>query len=221
MNQEKLLSFLTGKSIQIPSKMLLLRKVWKLEWNDFIMLMYLKDKGKEFLLNPKEIAQDLSLSMKEVMLSIGILQDAHLVRMNTVKSDKGMMEDYLSLEDFYHKYMEYILEEVNEKNVSNSTIFGTIEQEFGRTLSSIEYELINAWIDSGYSEEIIILALKEAVYNGVFNLKYIDRILYQWNKKGLKTKEDIENDRANFRSQKEKKELFDYDWLNDPDVRNN
>ena len=218
MNQEKLLSFLTGKSIQIPSKMLLLRKVWKLEWNDFIMLMYLKDKGKEFLLNPKEIAQDLSLSMKEVMLSIGILQDAHLVRMNTVKSDKGMMEDYLSLEDFYHKYMEYILEEVNEKNVSNSTIFGTIEQEFGRTLSPMELEIIKAWLDEGFQEEMIEEAIKEAVFNGVTNLRYIDKILYEWDKKGIKTRKDVEKRNVARKKEETPVEVFEYNWFEDDDI---
>lgn len=218
MNQEKLLSFLTGKSIQIPSKMLLLRKVWKLEWNDFIMLMYLKDKGKEFLLNPKEIAQDLSLSIKEVMLSIGILQDAHLVRMNTVKSDKGMMEDYLSLEDFYHKYMEYILEEVNEKNVSNSTIFGTIEQEFGRTLSPMELEIIKAWLDEGFQEEMIEEAIKEAVFNGVTNLRYIDKILYEWDKKGIKTRKDVEKRNVARKKEETPVEVFEYNWFEDDDI---
>ncbi len=218
MNQEKLLSFLTGKSIQIPSKMLLLRKVWKLEWNDFIMLMYLKDKGKEFLLNPKEIAQDLSLSMKEVMLSIGILQDAHLVRMNTVKSDKGMMEDYLSLEDFYHKYMEYILEEVNEKNVSNSTIFRTIEQEFGRTLSPMELEIIKAWLDEGFQEEMIEEAIKEAVFNGVTNLRYIDKILYEWDKKGIKTRKDVEKRNVARKKEETPVEVFEYNWFEDDDI---
>lgn len=218
MNQEKLLSFLTGKSIQIPSKMLLLRKVWKLEWNDFIMLMYLKDKGKEFLLNPKEIAQDLSLSIKEVMLSIGILQDAHLVRMNTVKSDKGMMEDYLSLEDFYHKYMEYILEEVNEKNVSNSTIFRTIEQEFGRTLSPMELEIIKAWLDEGFQEEMIEEAIKEAVFNGVTNLRYIDKILYEWDKKGIKTRKDVEKRNVARKKEETPVEVFEYNWFEDDDI---
>ena len=33
--------------------------------------------------------------------------------------------------------------------------------------------------------------LKEAIYNGISNFRYIDRILYEWNKKGLKNKEDV------------------------------
>ena len=100
---------------------------------------------------------------------------------------------------------------------SNSNIFSLFEKEFGRTLSPMEYEIINAWFDSGYSEELITLALKEATYNGVSNLRYNDKIIYEWGKKGIKTKEDVEKDRKKFKSNSKKKELFDYDWLNDED----
>ena len=77
-------------------------------------------------------------------------------------------------------------------------------------------EIINSWKDSGYTEELIILALKEATYNGVSNLRYIDKIIYEWGKKGIKTKEDVEKNRKQFKTNNNvpKKELFDYDWLN-------
>ena len=81
----------------------------------------------------------------------------------------------------------------------------------------MEFEIINGWIDNGYSEELIKLALKEATYNGVSNLRYIDKIIYEWGKKGIKNKEDVENNRKQFKNNKDNKnkELFDYDWLND------
>ena len=80
----------------------------------------------------------------------------------------------------------------------------------------MEYAIIGGWLDLNYSEEIILLALDEAVYNGVYKLNYIDKILYEWNKKGIKNKEDkIKND-TEFKSKKiEKKELIDYNWLED------
>ena len=57
--------------------------------------------------------------------------------------------------------------------------------------------------------------------NGVTNLIYIDKILYEWEKKGYKNKEDIEKSRQNFRRNQEikkaKKEVFDYNWLEDND----
>ena len=82
----------------------------------------------------------------------------------------------------------------------------------------MEIQIINAWIENGTSEETIILALKEATYNGVNNLRYIDKIISEWSKKGIKTREDVEKSRMNFKQKKENKpknDILDYDWLND------
>ena len=103
----------------------------------------------------------------------------------------------------------------NETESKDTTLFDKFEKEFGRTLSPIEYEIIGAWIEGDFSEELILLALKEAIYNGVSNLRYIDKILYEWNKKGIKSKEDIEKEREKFSKKDSKKEVFDYDWLNE------
>ena len=99
------------------------------------------------------------------------------------------------------------------KNTEKQDIFSIFEQEFGRTLSPMECELINAWINSGINEELVIGALKEATYNGVNNLRYIDKIIYEWGKKGFKTMDDVNKHLKN----KEKKDYtddgFDYNWL--------
>ena len=62
------------------------------------------------------------------------------------------------------------------------------------------------------SEDLIKEALKEAILNGVNNLKYIDRILYEWNKKGYKKPSDVVKKRQ---VKEEKIDLFDYDWLDE------
>ena len=49
----------------------------------------------------------------------------------------------------------------------------------------MEYEIINAWLLKGFSEELVLGALKEAVYNGVSSLRYIDKILFEWQKKAI------------------------------------
>jgi DNA replication protein len=100
-----------------------------------------------------------------------------------------------------------------EKN--NTNIYEVFEKEFGRTLSPMEYEIIGGWLDKDCTEELILLALKEAVYNGVNNMRYIDRIIYEWIKKGIKTKQDVENNRKQFKKKEQTIEVVDYDWLND------
>ena len=82
----------------------------------------------------------------------------------------------------------------------------------------MEIQIIGAWIEAGFKEEIIEAALKEAIYNGVTRLNYIDKILYEWKKKGINTKDDVEKNRIDFQkksTEQPKKELFKYDWLNE------
>ena len=220
MNQEKLLDILSkGRSIQVPLSMLEMRTKWKLDYPEFLLLMYLKDKGKNFVFNPKEIEIDLSLSSKEVMRLIGNLQEAHFVRMETKKGERGILEDFLSLDDFYHRYTENVVDQIRKKDVSKSGIFETIEKEFGRTLSPMEVEFIKAWLEDGMQEELIEEALKEATFNGVSNLRYIEKILYEWQKKGINTRKDVEQRRLQHRKQEsEAVEVFEYNWFEDDEI---
>ena len=77
----------------------------------------------------------------------------------------------------------------------------------------MECEIINAWLDN-YSEELINEALKEAVWNNVKTLRYMDKILFEWGKKGIKNKEDVEKNKKE-RNEDKKEELFEYNWLED------
>ena len=116
----------------------------------------------------------------------------------------------------YNKLFNIVIEEKKEINIDNTDMFTLFEKELGRTLSPMECEIIKEWLSSDYTEELIKEALKEAIYNNVRNLKYIDRILYTWKNKGLNTKEDVIKDKQNYRKPKEElKDIFDYNWLED------
>ena len=92
-----------------------------------------------------------------------------------------------------------------EENQENSKIegqikrlFGLLEQEFGRPLSGIEFQRVHQWLDEDhYSPALIELALKEAVLNQVYNFNYIDRILLAWERKNIRTKEQVANEQKN------------------------
>jgi DNA replication protein len=70
-------------------------------------------------------------------------------------------------------------------------IFRLFEQEFGRALSPIECQMLARWMDEdGYSEELIEAALREAVFCGKVNFRYIDRILFEWQRNNIRTAEE-------------------------------
>lgn len=210
---DKLIKVLKEGNAVVPFELIKSYKKINLTEQELIFIIYILNTNKMF--NPKEISDNLNIKMNECLQLIESLSDKDIINIKTVKNN-GITEEIIDTENLYKKiaYLYIENDSVDSENKSMD-IYSEFEQEFGRTLSPIEYELIGSWRDIN-SDEIITLALKEAVYNGVNNLRYIDKILHEWNKKGLKTKEAIMKDKMTFANKKvEKKELFDYDWLNE------
>ena len=202
---------LKSKTYEIREEILFNYKKLNITDSEFIVLIYLINSSNIY--NPKQISEDLNIELNNVLETVNSLCEKNIIEIKMEKKN-NVRTEIINLDMLYEK-IALSLDTKEEDN--NSNIFSLFEKEFGRTLSPMEYEIINAWFDSGYSEELITLALKEATYNGVSNLRYIDKIIYEWGKKGIKTKEDVEKDRKKFKSNSKKKELFDYDWLNDED----
>lgn len=85
-----------------------------------------------------------------------------------------------------------------DKRIS-TTIYDFIEENFGRTLSPIEYEEISKWEDN----ELTRYAIKQAVLNGKYNIKYISRILDSYKTKKIKTVQQAQQDEESFKKKKE------------------
>lgn len=222
MKAKQLQEIIQSKIISVPLYLYKEREQFKISSETFFFLMYLSSFGEKFKFNPTQIGQDLNMNLEKVMEEIENLTENGLLSVEVEKNKQGIMEEYVSLTSFYNRAIRILIQEKQEE-VDKSTIYEKIEKEFGRTLSPMEYEIIGAWIDSNMEEELINEALKEAVFNGVNNLRYIDKILYEWGKKGYKTKEDVEKQREKWKADKNqeksvkkpKKEVFDYNWLED------
>ena len=223
MKSTKLIDIFRQGHIVIPLFLLQHYKELKLEINEFIFLMYLYSLGNKFVFDPLKFSAELNLTTKDVMNYIGILSDKNFISVDVMKNEKGLMEEVVLLDNFYKKLSLITMDEVNQVSRSeNSNIFEIVEKEFGRTLSPIEYEIIKAWLDNGMDEELIKEAIKEATYNGVSNLRYIDKILYEWGKNGIKTVSDVVDNRKKRAKAREKEtsdvdidEIVDWDWFDD------
>ncbi len=202
----KVIELMKNGNILIPKLLLTNYKKLKLTEKELILVIYLIN-NDEF--DPERIAQDLELKIPDVLKMMDSLNKKDILE---IKATTGKVyEEKIILDELYNKLALLI---INKEEVKTTTIYDKFEKEFGRTLSPMEYEIIGAWIDNNYNEEIIEEALKEAIYNGVTSLKYIDKILSEWQRKGVKNKEDINK---KTKVTKEKKEVFDYDWLNEND----
>jgi DNA replication protein len=178
-----------------------------------IIMVYLINLDKPIVCDYNMFSKDLNIDQKEILTLINDLKEKRIIEVELIKNKNGKLEEYINLDLFFNKLFMSLIE--NKESNDKNNIYNIFEQELGRTLSPIEYELLNGWIECNYKEEIIIAALKEAVFNGVNNFRYIDRILFEWNKKGIDTLEKVESNKKNFKKEKENVEVPDYDWLND------
>lgn len=185
--------------------------------DELIILILIIDKGDKVVYNPESISNSIGLDKYKVMELLNNLNEKKIISITVEKNEEGKSEEYISLDLMYKKILGTMIDKESEvKTIDNSDIFSIFESEFGRTISSMECQIIKGWIDDNFSHELIMEALKEAIYNGVTSLRYIETILYNWRKKGYKTKKDIEEDKKKTReSKKEVKDVFYYDWLND------
>lgn len=212
MSNEVIYNIIKNKDYIIRPFLFKIIKENNLDINETLLLIYLTNQEHPEL-DLNLINQITSLDRNEIMTSFSSLTNKGLIS-TTISKDGDRVSEEISLEGIY----KIAASNINKKVVKNTekNIFELFESEFGRTLSPMEYEFINAWINSGMNEELIKEALKEATYNGVSNLRYIDKIIYEWTKKGYKTVEDVKNNRFK-REEKEKNDnfFFEYNWLDE------
>ena len=186
MKTNNILDIMKTNNIVIPSYLLKTYKKLNLSEKELIFLSYLITFNDKILFDINKFSISTALSIPEIMELIDSLTSKNIITMVTDKKETGMIREYLDISSLYDKIIVM-------------------------TLNDSENEIVNK-DNSNISEDLIKEALKEAILNGVNNLKYIDRILYEWNKKGYKKPSDVVKKRQ---VKEEKIDLFDYDWLDE------
>lgn len=212
---ENIIEVIKEKPIVIPRILFRDYKKLNIDEEELIILIYIIDLGNRVVYNPDIFVKNLGFDKFKAMQIISNLVEKKIISITVEKDKNGISEEYINIDLLYNKLFNDIIN-VEEKNYEDTNIFSKFENEFGRPISPMEYEIIKGWLNDKFSEEIITEALKEAVYNNVNNLRYIDKILYEWKKKGYKKKEDIVKDNMKIKQEKSKNNnLFDYNWLED------
>lgn len=179
--------------------------------NELLLLIYFLNQ-ETLTFNLKAIKEITFLDERLIMEAFSSLNNKELIKMSVRDGADGKSGEVVDLSRVYQAMVSEL--HVNIKANTSDNIFSLFEKEFARTLSPMEYEIINAWLSSGINEDLIIAALKEATFNGVSNLRYIDKIIYEWGRKGFKNQADV-NNYLNKKSIEETKVLFDYNWLDE------
>lgn len=212
--ENSMLKLLQDKPIVIPRILLNNYKKLNISEEELLIIMVIISLDNEIEYNPDIFVNELSMERHKVMELISSLIGKNVLSLEIVQNGRKK-EERISLSLLYEKLLNIIIDKKEETVRVDDSIFSVFENELGRLLSPMEIEQIKEWVVTFKNNELIIAALKEAVLNGVSNLRYIDTILNEWNKKGYKNKEDVIKDRANYRKKKSNVAVFDTDWLND------
>ena len=211
MNQVKLNELIKSKTITIPLYVLKMYKEFNLSSDEMILLLFLYDKDG-LVFDPEYISNDLNLDIVKVMDGISKLVKKSLLSIKTKTNELGVKEEVIDLTPLFNKITLKLMEEFNKENDKDINVYSILEEEFNRKLTPMECEMVDDWKKNDYSNEIIKEAVREATLNGVSSLRYIDKILIEWNKKGYKNKDDIKKKNKK-EDAKEKVEIYNCDWL--------
>ncbi|HBT19998.1 MAG TPA: hypothetical protein DEA47_01305 [Peptococcaceae bacterium] len=200
-----------------------------------IHLLILKS-DKIDMIKPEDISRFMEIDEQEVEFLIDSLAQKGIIDVDMgVDAQTGKKIMQLSLEGLYDKLLEIwgcnkAVEYEKKKSVGHidmekedsyldlnksyegskaaARLYRCFEKEFGRPLSPIESSQILEWLyGEGYSEELILEALKRAVLRGIINFKYIDSILKGWAKNNLRTSREVSAYEENFSQSQQKKNL--------------
>ena len=169
----------------------------------FIMqLVAFQTEGQPFP-TPQDFANRMHLTANDVSLIVQKLMQYGLLQIKQSQDILGVYHETYSLMPLWLRLAEAEIKQVEreEEQLAEGELFKMFEQEFGRFLSPMEVETISKWLDEDeHTPTIIQAALREAVIAQKVSLRYIDRILFEWKKKNVKSLADVERQTKQFRS---------------------
>ena len=177
-------------------------------------------KGNSFP-TPRELAEHLTFEEKKCINILRNLMQKNILTIEEGDNDYNKISESYSLNLLWEKLFTKI-NKTKETTEEDTSIFILFEQEFGRPLSPFEIETITVWLDEDVIKPSLIKAgLRESVLMGKLNFRYIDRILREWQRKGIKSVEEAREASKPFHKNQPqktyKKEKRDtsiyYNWL--------
>ena len=104
--------------------------------------------------------------------------------------------------------------------VDKKEIFKDVSSLLGRNLTEIEEGMIQTWLDNKIDESLIEEGIKIAINDGVYSLKYIDKMLFDFKNRGITKPEEINNNTNNIDTNNEP-EIDDWNWLDEEEYITN
>ena len=166
--------------------------------DDFLVwqFFYLQNTTSLEEISPVQIAESIGKSVAEVNRSMSNLTEKGLLQYKTIALN-GEIEAVFDALPALERLDEIVenhssVAQAISQNVLKDLV-ETFQQELGRLLTPFEIEDLTKTIqDDKTSPELVTAALREAVFNGRANWKYIQAILRNWRREGITTVAQVE-----------------------------
>ncbi|HEX6922914.1 MAG TPA: DnaD domain-containing protein [Bacillales bacterium] len=225
MKKEMMIQWMTEGHISVPKALLKHYTDIGLSEGECMLLLHVHSfitEGNDFP-TPEDLSERMAASSEKCSTMLrGLIHKGVLSLEQHQDESNGVFSESYSLMPLWEKLLYYYFQAQKKASKPDEDLFTMFEREFGRPLSPIEIEQISMWIDDDeHSNTLIKTALKEAVMAGIMNFRYIDRILLEWKKNGIKTSEQAKvygekfhRNRNKKNDTTEKKDPFPfYNWL--------
>lgn len=194
--------FLGGSFVAIPYHWLIRAGTLGLEPAQMLILIQIlaanQVEHRDFL-TPTELAERTGLTPVEVTdFMVRLVGDGYLALAERMDVE-GTVSSYFDLKPLWIRLRgrDPLKNPTREWTKNPVKLF---EEEFGRPLSGLEYEQIRQWLERDrHPEWLINEALREAVLANKYSFKYIDRILFDWQRNRIRTKAELETYREGYR----------------------
>ena len=158
---------------------------------------------KNLFITADQLAVKMAMDIKEIDSVLSSLLARGFIDYET---ENGELRTSIkpTLKKIYAEFQRSVFDEAEleineEKTNSLKNIYQVFEKELARVLTPLEYSMINEWVNYGFSDQIIINALKEAISKNKKSLRSVDKILLQWQTRDDREKEGVSaiNDKWN------------------------
>ncbi|MCL6515512.1 DnaD domain protein [Alicyclobacillus sp.] len=156
-------------------------------------------------LTPQELSSRCGMSPYDVAETIGRLVEAGLLAIGVRLEADGTHGNYFDLRPLWTALRPKDPQPVQAAPAQTALerakdVVTLFEEEFGRPLSGLECEQIRHWLEQDrHPEWMIVEALREAVLANKYSFKYIDRVLYDWQRHQIRSRADLEAYQAQHR----------------------
>ncbi|MDQ0188585.1 DnaD domain protein [Alicyclobacillus cycloheptanicus] len=199
--------FLSASFVSVPFEWIARFTELGLTPDEFMVLLQIlaaaQVQHKE-LLSPQELGDACGMSADAAGTLVSGLVSKGVLAIGERSDENGSQCNFFDLSPLWEKLQGAPEPTPEPKRLDPVSLF---EAEFGRPLSGFECEQIRQWMERDeHPEWLIVEALREAVLTNKYSFKYIDRVLYDWQRNRIRTKQELENYRQSFRDRAKARE---------------